>query len=129
MAVQQGVAAESEGVVEQALRDWPRLLHLHVWLVHQHGQWYAVSADFDIAGMGENEAEAFEQMLELVSDYLGEFRAEGRPFAEARRPLPLAERLKYRAIALASPALGLLRRDEVASEGAFVLTPQLNAHC
>jgi hypothetical protein len=122
-----GQEARPAGDAEPA-DAWPDVIAIKVWLIAQGGQYYALAEDFDIAGMGASAAEALNDMADLVCGYFTSAVADGLSFEDARRPIPLGERLRFHAIRLVSLPARWLRQKSVAREGAFILPRWVDGH-
>jgi predicted RNase H-like HicB family nuclease len=109
------------------LAGWPDVIEARVWLVREDEHWAAIASDFDVVGIGDSRERALCELQELLDTYLGSFIAEGRPFDEARRPLPAGEELRLRARRLMSPILRWLDRKPVS--GSVLVLPGRQAHC
>lgn len=89
-----GVAARDPSVAPRAgagqadpeeFLDWLGSRVVKVYLIREHGQWYAVVEDFGLSGVGKSQNAALSDVTGLVEAYLRSYYEEGRPYHEALR--------------------------------------------
>lgn len=76
--------------------DWPEHVKISIWMVPEDDHWVALSADFNVVGMGRTEHAALHNLSENLNAYLSSFREEGAPFGDACRPISRREELRLR---------------------------------
>jgi hypothetical protein len=114
--------AVAEQVAEKTVdRPWPEVIELKVWLWHELDAWYALAEEVDIVGKGDSKAAALNEMSELLCSYLDSYIAEGRPFEDAKRPIPFSEKARLYRRLLRSRLVRVLRHDWVARRRTFML--------
>jgi predicted RNase H-like HicB family nuclease len=89
---------------------WPERITISIWMVQEKDHWVALVADFNVAGMGRTESDAFQNLSENLNAYLAAFRAEGATLEDARRPISKREELRLRLSQVASVAEAWRRR-------------------
>jgi len=92
--------ADIEGVRDQAQGAWPRQIDVSVWLVSEGDRWNALASDYNVIGVGPSQEAAIANLKENIKAYFASFAKEGRSLKDARRPVPLKERLRLRFFAL-----------------------------
>lgn len=108
--------------------DWPDVLAIRVWLLPEEDHWVAVAPDFDVVSQGRDEALALQSLEVMVLEYVHGCEDDGLSFAEAHRPIPRSERLRFNWRWLVSrPAAWAVDRSP-AREGLFVPVPDGHAH-
>lgn len=76
--------------------EWPERVKISIWMVPEDDHWVALSADFNVVGMGRTDHAAFHNLSDNLHAYFSSFREEGRPFADACRPIARREELRLR---------------------------------
>jgi hypothetical protein len=61
---------------------------------YRHNQWYAVSTEFCVIGMGQSPQEAHADLIVLLDSYLRSFHEHGQPFSAAQRPIGTLAKLR-----------------------------------
>lgn len=114
------VAERSAGSAAERRQDWPDVFAVRVWLLPEDDNWVAVAPDFDVVSQGRDEALALRSLEGMLVEYLQDCCNDGLSFTAARRPIPLAERLRfYLSWTLSRPGKWLKRRRP-AREGLFL---------
>ena len=108
--------------------DWPEVIRVPIWLVHEVDSWQALAANFDIVGQGQTEGLALQNHQELLIYYLSACAEDGMSFAEVQRPIPSRERLRLEFNRLMTP-LRRLQHRLVTREGLIFPSPDGAARC
>lgn len=119
--------ADSQPEAVRPLEGWPGQIDLRLWIVREGDDWYAVSRDFNVSGMGADERAAVDQTIELVCDYLDLCVQDGMTYREAVRPLSLRSRVRLRTMWLMSPVLRWLYHRWAATKIAVMPAPGAQA--
>lgn len=93
MATEMSPQAEQQ-VDPMAGVDWPDLIVSPAHIRREEDHWVAILDRFSIVGQGETPGAAWQDMDELAVSYLDMCEAEGVPFKQVERPLPLPQRLR-----------------------------------
>lgn len=104
--------------VPETSSDWPERIDVLAFVQREGDHWSALSLEYDVAGMGDSDQAAIDNMLELLADYLNLCRDEGARFADAMRPVPAHVQARL----LARAALSMLR-SKFAARRAHVTLP------
>jgi predicted RNase H-like HicB family nuclease len=123
------VAERPAGSTAERRPEWPNVFAVRVWLLPEDDNWVAVAPDFDVVSQGRDEALALRSLEGMIVEYLETCCDEGLSFVEARRPIPLAERLRFYLSWIASRPSKWLKRRGPAREGLFLPAVHGNARC
>lgn len=123
------VAERSAGSTADSQAEWPDVFAVRVWLLPEDDNWVAVAPDFDVVSQGRDEALALRSLERMILQYLEGCCDEGLSFADAKRPIPLTERLRFYWRWFASRPTKWLHRRGPVREGLFLPVAGGNAHC
>lgn len=123
------VAEPPAGSAAERQSEWPNVFAVRVWLLPEDNSWVAVAPDFDVVTQGRDEALALQSLEGMIVEYLDICCSEGLSYAEAKRPIPLAERLRFYLNWITSRPRKWLKRRGPAREGLFLPAAHVNARC
>jgi predicted RNase H-like HicB family nuclease len=123
------VAERAAGSAAKRQDDWPHVFAVRVWLVPEDNNWVAVAPDFDVVTQGRDEALALQSLEGMIVAYLQSCCDEGLSYSEAKRPIPLSERIRFYVHWIGSRPSKWLKRRSPAREGLFLPMLDGNAHC
>jgi hypothetical protein len=109
----------AESAAERRL-EWPSVFKVRVWLLPEDDNWVAVAPDFDVVTQGRDEALALKSLEGMLLEYLDCCADEGLSYADARRPVPLSEKLRFYLSWLVSRPKNWFSHQGPAREGLFV---------
>lgn len=118
--------AESAAVRQD---QWPNVFAIRVWLLPEDNNWVAVAPDFDVVTQGRDQALALRSLEGMLLSYLDDCVNEGLSFAQAKRPIPLSERIRFYLSWLRSRPSKWLHGRGPAREGLFVPFVDGGARC
>jgi predicted RNase H-like HicB family nuclease len=123
------VAERAAGSAAKRQDGWPNVFAVRVWLLPEDKNWVAVAPDFDVVTQGRDEALALQNLEAMIVAYLQRCCDEGLSYSEARRPIPLSERLRFYAHWIGSRPSKWLKRGGPAREGLFLPMLDGSARC
>lgn len=105
---------------------WPELIYTPVFLLYEHGQWYAIATRFNIVAVGSSVTVAWNEMQELTCEYFRICAQDGLSFAQVIRPMRWHRRAALYLRWWAGSILPPLFRDRRPREHELVVAPSLN---